>query len=54
MNIDPFLRELLPGFAVEADEIAQRLQGELVELERELDEDDRRKHYETLARACTP
>lgn len=50
MKLDPFLQDLLPGFAVEAEEIAQRLQGELVDLERDLTSEQRRPVYESLAR----
>jgi two-component system chemotaxis sensor kinase CheA len=50
MRLDPLLQELLPSFAVEAEEIAQSLQAGLVELEREISVDDRRKIYDGLAR----
>ena len=50
MRLDPLLQELLPSFAVEAEEIAQSLQSGLVELERDLSIDDRRKIYDGLAR----
>ncbi len=50
MRLDPLLQELLPSFAVEAEEIAQSLQSGLVELEREISIGDRRKIYDGLAR----
>ena len=50
MRLDPLLQELLPSFAVEAEEIAQTLQSGLVELERELSVEERGKIYDGLAR----